>query len=162
MVSRDWEEQREIEREWESREGLGFPCDQPRSFIGLGMVGVAVTAVAMVEMRRDRGLWFGRESPRELASRHDEDKNIVLAVNRARRWSPKVAGDVELDLHRRVDLQREEEEDFFLCSPPLKRYLGLGQLIGPPGGLWPGELFLIFFSCCTFFSIFCFVFSFSS
>jgi hypothetical protein len=57
-----------------------------------------------------------------------------------------VAGDVEFDLRHGVDLQREEEEDFFFCPPPPpKRYLGVGQLIGPPGGLRPGELFLIFF-----------------
>jgi hypothetical protein len=32
---------------------------------------------------------------------------------------------MDLDLRRSVDLQREEEEDFFFCFPP-KRYLGLG------------------------------------
>jgi hypothetical protein len=65
-----------------------------------------------------------------LASGLGKDEDEYVSVNDVERWSSKAAGDVELDLRRGVDLQREEEEDFFFCSPP-KRYLGLGQLIRP-------------------------------
>jgi hypothetical protein len=104
--------------DWEVGDGLGFHGGAPGDFIGRGMGEIIHSSPAMAEMRRDRGLWFGRKSPQKLASRRDEDKNIVLAVNGARRWSPKAAGDVELDLHRGVDLLWEEEEDFFFCFPP--------------------------------------------
>jgi hypothetical protein len=112
---------------------------------------------AMAEMRRDRGLWFGHESPQKLASRRDEDKNIVLAVNGARRWSPKVAGDVELNLRRGVDLQWEEEEDFFFCFPP-EAISRAG--LAPRPSCWAGSVgFGQVSPFCFFFVLFLFLFS---
>jgi hypothetical protein len=40
-----------------------------------------VTVAAVAEMRRNRGLWFGCESPQKLASTRDWDKNEDVAVN---------------------------------------------------------------------------------
>jgi hypothetical protein len=53
-----------------------------------------------------------------LSSGLGKDEDEYVSVNDVERWSSKAAGDVELNLRRGVDLQREEEEDFFFCSPP--------------------------------------------
>jgi hypothetical protein len=68
-----------------------------------------------------------------LSSGLGKDEDEYVSVNDIERWSSKVAGDMELDLRRGVDLLREEEEDFFFCSPP-KRYLRLGWLLGRVAG----------------------------
>jgi hypothetical protein len=80
-----------------------------------------------------------------------------LAVNGARRWSPKAAGDVELDLHRGVDLLREEEEDFFFCFPP-EAVSSAG--LAPRPSCWAGSVGFSQVSPLPFFSIlFLFLFS---
>jgi hypothetical protein len=54
----------------------------------------------------------GRESLQKLASRRDEDKNIVVAVNGSRRWLSKASGDVASSSACRPGGRGEEEDDF--------------------------------------------------
>jgi hypothetical protein len=68
-----------------------------------------------------KGACFGHESPQKLASRREEDKNIVVAVNGFRRWSSKASGNVASSSACRPDGRGEEEDDHLHRLGPTHR-----------------------------------------
>jgi hypothetical protein len=56
----------------------------------------------------------------KTASRREEDKNIIVAVNGFRQWSSKVSGNVASSSACRLNGRGEEEDDHLHCVGPTR------------------------------------------